>query len=555
MSDRHLRPPLQHPFSSQLYPFHLPSALLYILIFRGFNYGYYSEDYFSGSGGRAEENRHHLYLHNAGLGRILKGDCTVGRKCRTQSCTFSVSHLSIIPTVLIQNHITQAVVVMVESASDVSQVLNFCRAKSVDFTVAGGRHSSGGASSLEGGVIIDLSKMRAISVDPAAKTCKVQGGATWAEVDSALGEHGLATVGGTVNHTGVGGLTLGGGYGWLASWYGLTIDNLLAATMVLADGRVVTTSETEEPDLFWAIRGAGQSFGVAVDFTFKCHDQKNTIWAGNILIPAEGNLDTIADFVNHVCKVTTGEAAVYVNVMAPPFLDNKPTLGAACYYNGPTEKALEFFAPLLKLNHVHNDTREMPYSEMNSIFNNTAVGPFGNRKVIKGNSTAPYIRREFLEDVIKRVVELGQRIPDAAASTIIFEFAYTKGWTKTAQTATAFANRGDFNNCAIVGLWKDAANDELCRQWAREMAEIVGEEFKNQKAARNMGGDDAVGQYLNYDGTFGTETLKPLYENSDGGLGVGGFAQAMFGVNYDRLVKLKKIYDPENLFNRSYLFV
>lgn len=128
--------------------------------------------------------------------------------------------------------------------------------------------------------MIDLSLMRQVTVDPSVMTITAQGGCLWVDVDEAAGKYGLATVGGTVNHTGIGGLTLGGGYGWLSGYHGLAIDNLLSVRMVLADGSLVTASDAENPDLFWAVRGAGQSFGVTVEFTYRAHEQKDPVWAG-----------------------------------------------------------------------------------------------------------------------------------------------------------------------------------------------------------------------------------------------------------------------------------
>ena len=156
----------------------------------------------------------------------------------------------------------QAIVVYVDSAQDIASTILLSRRYSTSFAVAGGKHSSSGASSSNGGLVIDLAKMRKVEIDPLTKTAKVQGGCIWQDVDDAAGDYGLAMVGGTVNHTGVGGLTLGGGYGWLSGRYGLTIDSLLQVQIVLADGSIKTASKDENPDLFWAVRGAGHAFGV-----------------------------------------------------------------------------------------------------------------------------------------------------------------------------------------------------------------------------------------------------------------------------------------------------
>jgi FAD/FMN-containing dehydrogenase len=169
---------------------------------------------------------------------------------------------------------------MPSETGDISTALKWAQEHQVDIAVKCGGHSVSGTSSSHGGLVIDLSRMNKATVDPVNKTVTAQGGATWKEVDESAGEHGLATVGGTVNHTGIGGLTLGGGYGWLSGQYGLTIDNLLSATVVLADGRILTASSAENSDLFWGLRGAGYNFGVVVDFTYRAYDQRSPVFAG-----------------------------------------------------------------------------------------------------------------------------------------------------------------------------------------------------------------------------------------------------------------------------------
>jgi FAD/FMN-containing dehydrogenase len=167
----------------------------------------------------------------------------------------------------------------------VSKAVLFAVANNLELATKGGGHATSGSSSTEGGLCIDLSLMRDVSVDVAANTVTAQGGCVWEDVDNAAAEHGLAAIGGTVNNTGIGGLTLGGGQGYLTAQVGLVIDNLLAVEMVLADGSVVTASEKSNPDLFWAVRGAGAAFGVATSFVYRAHEQKNPVWAGLVFFP------------------------------------------------------------------------------------------------------------------------------------------------------------------------------------------------------------------------------------------------------------------------------
>ncbi|KAF8533094.1 hypothetical protein BDD12DRAFT_763104 [Trichophaea hybrida] len=412
---------------------------------------------------------------------------------------------------------------------DISRTIVFCRAHSIEFAVCGGGHSTSGNSSTTG-LVIDLSKMNEVTVDTTMKTVTAQGGALWKYVDEAAGEHGLAVVGGTVNHTGIGGLTLGGGYGWLSGSYGLVVDNLLKVVMVLADGRVVTASESENPDLFWAIRGAGQYFGVVVEFTYQAHEQKNHVWAGQMLFPAD-KVDAVVDFANHLAVVTKGECALLAGIGAPPPLMGNLGILIVGFYNGPKQQAEALFAPLLQLNPIINTTEEMPYSKLNGVIN--GMVPYGGRKVFKGSALITPINPSFIRNMIEEIQLFHRRLPDANQSIVLFEIYNTTGWCNIPQTATAFANRGNHQNAMIVMKWADPANDGECRSWAREMAKKFTTEFERVKKEQNIM-NEAVGEYSNYDGLLSTNPPN------------------IFGVNFERLSKLKAVFDPGNIFGRSF---
>ena len=295
------------------------------------------------------------------------------------------------------NLFAQGVVVYVGSAEDISTTVLLSRKHSIDFVVSGGKHSSSGASSIVGGIVIDMAKMREVTVDAATKTLRVQGGCIWKDVDEATAEYGLAMVGGTVNHTGVGGLTLGGGYGWLSGRYGLTIDNLLRVQMVLGDGTIQSASKDENPDLFWAVRGAGHCFGVAVEFAFQAYDQPNLIWAGQLVYPAAENLEDIINFANRLVATTDGDSAMVMSITAPPFL-RRLAVVATVFHNGPQEAGEAIFKPLLKLGPIKNTVKVRPYSEMNTVMNHAV--DYGGRKISKGACFITPIQPDFVRSLV-----------------------------------------------------------------------------------------------------------------------------------------------------------
>lgn len=340
--------------------------------------------------------------------------------------------------------------------------------------------------------MIDLSKMRAVTVEPQAMTIDAQGGCLWSDIDLAAAEYELATVGGTVNHTGIGGLALGGGYGWLTGWYGLVIDVILEVEFVLADGRIVVCSESQETDLFWAAKGAGASFGVATRIKFKAFEQKGSVWAGVMIYPPD-KLEEIIKLSNHITDVTTGEAqtCVIYGVMPP---DNNPALIVALFYNGPTPKALEFYDAHIQLGPMINTCTEMPYSKLNSIFNE--MSDHGARRTMKGTAISLPVDMAFAQSILDELISFVSKLPDAADTKILLE-----GWSygatnKTPQTAQAFANRGEYWNVVINAHWKDPNNDTIVRDWVRNFSKRIAAQFTVQHAGKGNG----VGQYGNYDG-------------------------------------------------------
>ncbi|KAH7079307.1 hypothetical protein BKA63DRAFT_263438 [Paraphoma chrysanthemicola] len=414
-------------------------------------------------------------------------------------------------------------VVLATSADDVSATLAIIRKHKIPFTVRGGGHSTSGAASIEDGIVIDLSKMRKVTVDPTAKTIKAEGGTIWEDVDVEAAKYGLATVGGTVNHTGVAGLTLGGGYGYLSGKYGLTIDVLESVEIVLASGEHITASSTQHPDLFWAIRGAGANFGVVTSFTFRGFEQKNPVFAGPLIFLPD-KLPEIVKFANKFHETTDGNQALMWGFSAPP-PGNAPVVLTQLFYNGTEEQGKAFFADLFELGPIANMSSMIPYEKLNSLLNHAAG--FEGRKQFGGGAfklplDPAYVQAlhtEFTEFTTKGHERLNE-------SLMLFETVPYKKIVEVPNGETAFANRGDYYNVAIQMKWFDPALDNEIRTFSRNLLK------KASETAAGRSEDGGVGQYGNY-------------ANAD------VEANEIFGANVKRLEDVKHKYDPDNLFSHG----
>ncbi|KAL9002134.1 MAG: hypothetical protein Q9188_004926, partial [Gyalolechia gomerana] len=389
------------------------------------------------------------------------------------------------------------IVVYVGSAKDISTTIILSRSYAVPFVVSGGRHSSSGASSTDGGLVIDLRKMRRVSVDASTNTVRAQGGCIWEDVDNAAADHGLAMVGGTVNHTGIGGLTLGGGYGWLSGRYGLTIDSLLAVQIVLADGNIRDASAEINEELFWAVRGAGHCFGVVAEFTFQTYEQKNPIWAGQLVFPASKKLDEVVAFANDFVLSNDGSSGMIMGITAPPFM-NEPAAVTTLFHNGSASEAEAVFKRLLDLQPLRNTTQERPYRELNSIMNHLV--PYGGRKLSKGASFVPRLSADFVRSLIARLQELHSKVRGSPRSILLFEFFSPDAWCRVSEASTAFASRGRHQNLMIGPFWTDAEDDMVCREWARTLARMANRELERVRdEAGRPEWMERIGEYGNYD--------------------------------------------------------
>lgn len=382
--------------------------------------------------------------------------------------------------------------VVVTSSHEVALVVNFATSHYIPFVVQGGGYSTSGASSTHGGIVISLSSMRKILVDPASETVAVQGGANWEEVDQAAAKEGLAVVGCTNSATGVGGTTLGGGFGWLTGRHGLVIDNLISVNMVLANGSIITASADEHQDLFWAVRGAGQGFGVVTEFVLRAHRQRSSVFGGLVYFSTE-QLTAVVDFANRFDRQATGDEGLFFGFATRPHDPRSTVIVALLFYNGPRDAAEAFFAPLLALEPLQNDLKEMPYPEMNTILRRIA-GP-GTRKRVSGTTFTLPVDLQLVQDVHDDFGKIIRSYPRVEGSAVIFELIPYSRVVQIPVDATAYANRGPYHNVIAIFRWFD---QELDAKMARLERELL---LKIQNRAGDIGiAGNRVGVYANYAG-------------------------------------------------------
>jgi FAD/FMN-containing dehydrogenase len=399
--------------------------------------------------------------------------------------------------------------------ADVIAAVNHARAAGLKLAVRGGGHNGAGLGSCDGGLVIDLSTMRGTRVDPAARTVLAQGGCRWGDVDHATHAFGLAAPSGIVSTTGVGGLTLGGGIGHLARSCGLSIDNLLEADVVLADGSLVHASEDEHPDLFWAIRGGGGNFGVVTSFLFRLHPV-DTIVGGPTLWPLERAAEIMRwyrEFMPSAPEELTGFFAFLVVPPVdpyPPELQMQKMCGVVWCHTGPDEEALQALREARELDPMLDGVQAMPYPALQSAFDE--LYPAG----LQWYWRADFVN-ELSDEAIERHVEHGSKLPTMHSTTHLYPIDGAAG--RVGDTATPWAYREARWAQVIAGVDPDPANAKKIKRWAIDYWEAV-HPFS------------AGGAYVNF-------------------LGEGEGADrvtATYGQNYDRLAQVKARYDPGNFF-------
>ena len=409
-----------------------------------------------------------------------------------------------------------ALIVRCADVADVIAGVNFAREHDLTLAVRGGGHNGPGLGVCDDGLVLDLSLMKGTRVDPAARTVRVEGGATWGCVDHATHPFGLATPSGFISSTGVGGLTLGGGIGYLARTHGLTIDNLLEVDVVLADGRFVTANAKENPDLFWAVRGGGGNFGVVTSFLFKLHPI-STVYGGPMIWPLEQASDLLRfwqDFITTAPEDINGWFAFITVPPAPPFPQQfhmKKMCAVVWCYTGPLDQAEERFKPIRAFGPPAVDfAGPIPFPALQSMFD--ALYPAGLQW---------YWKADFFRDLNDQAIDLhvkyGAQLPTMHSTMHIYPINGAAHKVGTGDTAFNFR---DVNFAqVIVGVHPDASQNERMIAWAKD--------YWLALHAHSAGG-----AYLNMVMDEGDDMVKAAY-----------------GKNYARLARIKATYDPKNLFH------
>jgi FAD/FMN-containing dehydrogenase len=409
-----------------------------------------------------------------------------------------------------------AAVVRVSDTDDVVAAVNLARDHGLDLAVRGGGHSAPGFGTCDGGIVIDFADRTRVDVDPATRTARAEAGVTWAGFNRATNAYGLATTGGIVGSTGIAGLTLGGGFGYLARKYGLTCDNLLSAQVVTADGRTLTASETEHPDLFWALRGGGGNFGVVTSFEFRLHPV-DTVHGAIIIYPID-HARTVARFYReHIASAPEDFGAFLGFHQGPPvpFLPEewhgKPVCVVVGMWTGDLEQGPAQWQPYLDIAPVVGSmVSPMPYPALNEAFD--PLLPRGLQAYWKANFMS-----EISNGAINAYLDFGRMVPSVQTSVHIYPIDGAVQQVRPDETA--FAYRHTNFSPVIACMWDSPAENDANVKWVRDF----------WTALRPF---SEPGGYINFMDADDQDRITDNYR-----------------ANYARLASIKTIYDPDNIFH------
>jgi FAD/FMN-containing dehydrogenase len=403
-----------------------------------------------------------------------------------------------------------ALIARCATSQDVVSAVNFAREQGMQLSVRGGGHSAAGTALVDDGLVVDLSQMRSVQVDADRRIAYAQGGATWADFDKATHAHGLATTGGAISTTGVAGLTLGGGLGWLMRSFGMTCDNLIGAEVVTASGDVIRASESENADLLWGLRGGGGNFGVVTNFEFRLHPL-DTVLGGMIAHPFERAREAL-EFYREFNRDAPDELAVFCPMMTTP--DGVKVVAFVVCYAGDPEKGQDVIKPLLEWGPpVMAEVGPMPYPQMQQMLDEAF--PPGLQVYWRGDFI-----RSLHDEVIDKMIEHFRNVPSPLSALLLERFGGQV--SRIPEESSAFVHRHADYNLAIISRWADPSEADQNIAWARAIHDDIR--------------PYSTGVYVNYLGEEGEDRIKAAY-----GPDV-----------YARLAQLKAKYDPENLFRANH---
>ena len=402
-----------------------------------------------------------------------------------------------------------ALIAMCAGVADVIDAVNFARENDLLVAIRSGAHNAAGHGTCDGGIVIDLSSMRGIRVDPTNRVARTDAGVVWSELDRETQVFGLATTGGVVSNTGVGGLTLGGGLGWLMGKHGFSIDNLLSVDIVTADGRFLTASEHENADLFWAVRGGGGNFGVVTSFEYRLHPVGPIVLGGLVIHPLDAAREVL-EFYREYSSNLPDEAEAYCAALTSP--EGTPIVALILGYNGPIEEGERVLAPARSFGSPVADlVGPMPFVARQAMLDEpNAI--HGIERYWKSGFTT-----NISDELIDIIIDGATSLISPLTAILFFHIHGAAGRVPTGDMA--FGLRGDRWDFNVLSQWIDPTDSARQIAWTRDLWGRMEPLISPSAYVNHLAGDDRPEK-----------------------------VRASYGENYDRLVELKTRYDPTNLF-------
>lgn len=404
-----------------------------------------------------------------------------------------------------------AAILVCRGTADVVASVNFARSKGLEVSVRGGGHNVAGRAVCDDGVMVDLAQMKGIYVDAGGRTCRAQPGVTWGELNRETQLYGLATTGGVVSTTGIAGLTLGGGIGYLMGKYGTSSDNLLSAQVVTADGHVLNASANDNSDLFWALRGGGGNFGIVTSFGYQLHPVGPDITGGLITFPFESAGSVLRSF-RELAATVPDETVIQAGLVHAPDGSGLKLAGVLACHCGPIDEGQAQLASIRKFGDpVMDGLGVMKYEALNSMLD--AAFPKGGLNYWKSA-----FMKELSDEAIDTLISHFAKCPSPTSGLFLEHFHGAA--TRVEVKATAFPMRQEGFNFILISYWTDRAASDENIQWARETYSAMEPFFVG-------------GTYVNYIDSDGNERS----------------VESAYGANFERLQEIKKRYDPSNFFH------